>query len=228
MSRLLQRETDKLRKSILTLAALVEERVRMAASAIDRRDPDLANKVIEGDHEIDTMEVDLEEEGLKILALYQPVAIDLRWIVAVLKINNDLERIGDLAVSIAKSARFLATQPPAQIPFDFSAMAEKAQGMFRKSLDAFVGMDAQMAREVLAADDELDVMRDQVRQLVRKSVKADPERLESLTHLQSVARRLERVSDHATNIAEDVIYMVSGEIVRHRTGDTDRTVGPDK
>jgi len=216
MPRLLQKEIEDLKRQILALATAVEERVQMAVRAIDDRDPDLAQKVIEGDPEIDRMEVDLEEEGLKILALHQPVAVDLRWIVAVLKINNDLERVGDLAANIARSAAFMSAQPPVRMPFDFAQMAAKAQAMLRKSLSAFVEMDKQLAYEVCAADDELDHMRDQVKRLVKDSIQAHPEGMEYLDHLQSVACRLERVSDHATNIAEDVIYMVDGEIVRHR------------
>ena len=212
----LHREIDELKRQLLRLATVVEERVRMAVRAIDQRDTEMAQKVIEGDPEIDRMEVELEEEGLKVLALHQPVAIDLRYIVAILKINNDLERIGDLAVNLAKSAVFLATHPRMDIPLDFPTMIDKAQAMFKKSLDALVEMDERLAYEVCAADDEVDALRHEMDGRIKERLQAQPEHLESLLHLLGISRRLERVADHATNIAEDVIYMIEGDVVRHK------------
>ena len=217
MPRRLQVEIERLKKHILTLGTVVEESVRMAVRAIEKRDSAMAERVIEGDFEIDRMEVDLEEECLKILALHQPVAIDLRYIVVVLKINNDLERIGDLAVNIAERASFLATQPPVDIPFDFPGMSEKAQAMLRKSLDALVDMDEHLAYEVTAGDDEVDAIHREMYRLIQEGICRSPERLECLIHLLGVSRHLERIADHATNISEDVIYMIEGEIVRHKT-----------
>lgn len=216
MPRQLQREIEKLKKHMLTLGTVVEESVRRSVIAIEKRDAKLAERVIEDDLEIDRMEVDLEEEGLKILALHQPVAIDLRYIVAVLKIDNDLERIGDLAVNIAERAAFLATQPPIDIPFDFPTMVEKAQAMLRKSLDALVDMDEELAYEVCAADDEVDAINREMYRLVEEGIRSHPERVQCLIHLLSASRHLERIADHATNIAEDVIYMIEGEVVRHK------------
>jgi phosphate transport system protein len=212
----LQREIIGLKKDILTIGAMAELSVREAVSAIEKRDEALARSVIEKDIKIDQMEVEVEETCLKILALHQPVAIDLRFIIAVLKINNDLERIGDLAVNIAERAVFLATQPRVYISFDFARMARKTQEMLNKSLDALVNLNAKLARKICACDDEVDAMCSQVYQIVQEAIEADPEQIETLIQLLSTARHLERIADHATNIAEDVIYMIEGEIVRHK------------
>lgn len=215
----LQREIENLKKDILTLGAMAEYSVREATLASERRDDVLAQSVIEKDLTIDQMEVEIEESCLKILALHQPVAIDLRFIVAVLKINNDLERIGDLAVNIAERALFLAVQPPVAISFDFVGMARKAQEMLKRSLDALVNLNADAAREVCACDDEIDALNRQMFILVQDAIHANPEDTESLIHLLSASRHLERIADHTTNIAEDVIYMIEGQIVRHKAED---------
>ena len=215
----LQNEIEKLKKQILSLGALVEERLHMAVKAIKDRDDQLARQVIDGDPEIDQMEVDLEEECLKLLALHQPVAIDLRFIIAVLKINNDLERIGDLEVNIAERAAFLAVQPRFEFPFDFSAMTEKVKVMLKKCLDALVNMDVAIASEVCQLDDDVDECNREAYQQVSKMIKENPEQIECTIHLLSVSRHLERIADQATNIAEDVIYMIDGAIIRHKTED---------
>jgi phosphate transport system protein len=216
MSLHLNREMDKLKSKLLSLSALVEEAVRNAVRSLETRDEKLAQKVIDADPEVDLAEVDLEEECLKILALHQPVATDLRYIVACLKINNDLERIGDLAVNIAERAEFIATHDRVDVPLDFVGMAEKARAMVKKSLDSFVGMNARMAREVCAADNEVDAMNREAYLVVEEGIRQHPEQLDVLAHLLSTTRHLERIADHATNIAEDVIYMIEGEIVRHQ------------
>jgi phosphate transport system protein len=214
-----ERELEKLKKRILSLGAEVEESVRLATKSLQTRDADLAKKVIERDPHIDHLEVDLEEECLKILALYQPVAIDLRFIIAVLKINSDLERIGDLAVNIAERASFLATQKPREVPFDFLTMSEKAQAMLRKSLDALANINPDLAYQVCASDDEVDTMNREMYQLVEDAIRKHPAQLEYLIHMLSASRHLERIADLATDISEDVIYMAKGEIIRHRTED---------
>jgi phosphate transport system protein len=219
MPRHLQREIEKLKKKILALGAVVEESVQKAVRSIQDRDVELAGKIINNDVETDHIEVDVEEECLKILALYQPVATDLRFIVAVLKINNDLERIGDLAVNIAERAAFLATQERISFPFNFEEMAGKTQSMLKRSLDALVNSNAELAREVCAADDEVDAINRQMYIQVQQGIRSHPEQMEALIHFLSISRHLERIADHATNIAEDVIYMIEGEIVRHRTED---------
>lgn len=215
----MKREIDKLKKMLLSLCWTVEERFRQAVESIEKRNADLAKKVIEADVEIDQAEVNVEEECLKILALHQPVAIDLRFIITALKINNDLERIGDLAVNIAERSQFLAAQPKIDTLFDFDTMAEKTQSMLHKSLDALVNMDCKLAHEVCAADDEVDTMNRQMFAIVQDKIRTNPEQTETLIHLLSTSRHLERIADYATNIAEDVVYMVEGKIVRHRTED---------
>jgi phosphate transport system protein len=161
------------------------------------------------------MEVELEEECLKVLALHQPVAIDLRFIIAVLKINNDLERIGDLAANISERTVALAESDRIDPPFDFTAMAASTQQMLKGSLDCLVQMDTALAQHVLDLDDEVDAMHSRNFQLIKDQIRRHPENLESLTHYLTVSRHLERIADLATNIAEDVYYMIEGEIVRH-------------
>jgi phosphate transport system protein len=219
MSVHLIKEIDRLKKMILSLSAMVEETVQRAVKALDTRDAALAQRVIDHDWEIDKKEVDVEEECLKILALHQPVAIDLRLIIAILKINSDLERIADLAVNIAERSLFLASQERLPMRFNFVKMGEKAQAMLRKSLDALVNLDADLARVVCSADDEVDAMNREAYLQVEESIRRHPDKMEALIHLLSVSRHLERIADHATNIAEDVIYMCEGQIVRHRSED---------
>ena len=219
MSVHLQKEIENLKKDVLSLGADVEENVHKAVQSLRKRDSSLAEEIIAADYYIDRREVGLEEECLKILALHQPVAIDLRFVIAVLKINNDLERIGDLAVNIAERAVFLTSEPPIDIPFDFPGMSEKTKIMLKNSLDALVNMDAKLARAVCAADDEVDAINRKMYGQVQDGIRKKIEQMESLIHYLGVARHLERIADHATNIAEDVIYMVDGEIVRHKTED---------
>jgi phosphate transport system protein len=215
----LQREIENLKKKILSLGAKVETAVREAMLSLETRDAGLAQRIIENDFKIDQAEVEVEEDCLKILALHQPVAIDLRFIVAVLKINNDLERIGDLAVNIAERAAFLATQPKVSVSLDFAGMARKTQLMMKKSLDALVNLSVALANEVCACDDEIDAMNRRMYIAVQEAIHTYPEQVESLMHLLSASRHLERIADHATNIAEDVSYMIEGKIVRHKTED---------
>jgi phosphate transport system protein len=218
MTRHLRREIEKLKKHILTLCALVEESLHKAVKSLLERDEKLAHQVIKGDKDIDQIEIDVEEECLKILALHQPVAIDLRFIIAVLKINNDLERIGDLAVNIAERAVFLSTKEPVTITFDFPRMVEIAKSMLKQSIDALVNMDTALANKVCADDDEIDSLHREMYRQIQDAIRKYPERIECLVNLLTVSRHLERIADHATNIAEDVIYMVEGEIIRHKGG----------
>ena len=174
MSIHLLREVEKLKKRVLTLGALVEEQVRKSVEAAVKRDEKLAAEVIAADMEIDRMEVDIEEECLKLLALYQAVAGDLRFIVAILKMNSDLERIGDLAVNIAERAQFLANLEPDEMPFDLRGMAEKAQAMLKKSLDALVNRDVALAYRVCAADEEVDNVNRQAYAVLMEAVQKSP------------------------------------------------------
>ncbi|MBC8378101.1 MAG: phosphate signaling complex protein PhoU [Planctomycetes bacterium] len=212
----LKNEIEKLKKKLLALCAKVEEQLWQAVRSIKNREESLARQVIELDTMIDQDEVDIEEECLKILALHQPVAIDLRFIVTALKINNDLERIADLSVNVAERSQFLSHCDPVDAPFDFDLMAEKTQQMLRKSIDALVNIDTAKASEVCQMDDEVDTINKEMYDLVKQNILKEPEHIESLIHLLSVSRHLERIADHATNIAEDVIYMAEGRIIRHK------------
>ena len=217
MAKHLQREIENLKKKLLSLGARVETAVRDATLSIEKRDVDLAQKIIDNDINIDNTEVDIEEDCLKVLALHQPVAIDLRFMVAVLKINNDLERIADLAVNIAERAVFLASQPKVNISIDLVDMAYNAQSMLKKSIDALINHDAQLAHKVCASDDIVDQMNRQMYLKVQEAILKNPEQITPLIHLLSASRHLERIADHTTNIAEDVIYMIDGQIIRHKT-----------
>jgi phosphate transport system protein len=214
----LQRDIDRLKQRIISLGTLVEERVRMAVKSIQTQDAILAKSVVDGDVEIDRLEVDIEEECLKILALHQPVADQLRYIVAVLKMNNDLERIGDLAVNIAERGELALYPGQPAIPFDYYTMGRKAEEMLRKSLDSLVNTDLRLAYEVLSEDDDVDSMKKAIQELFGREMRHPQDHPESMIHLFLVSRHLERIADHATNIAEDVIYMITGEIHRHHRG----------
>ena len=212
----LQKELQKLKKRILSLGAMVEERVRMAIKAVETRDEKLAKRIIETDREIDENEVEVEEECLKVLALHQPVAVDLRFITAVIKINNDLERIGDQAVNISQRVVSITRRPPVTVPFDYKLMAEKTEAMLRESLDALVNLDADLAHKVCLKDDEVDDMNREIYDKVKEAIGSHPRRVGYFINLLLVSRHLERIADLTTNIAEEVIYMVEGEISRHR------------
>lgn len=216
MTKHIVRQIDGLKERILRVGTLVEEAISKSITALINRDLPLAQRVIASDEEIDRMEVEVEEECLKILALYQPVAADLRFVVAVLKINNDLERMGDLARNIAKRVTQLAAGRSYELPPEIRTMAMQAQEMVKQCLDAVVNGDPALARQIRAEDDIVDDARLEVRRQVMRSIKDDPDALESLLWINSVSKHIERIADMATNIAEDVIYMVEGEIVRHR------------
>lgn len=216
MSIHLHKAIESLKKRILGLSALVEDRVINAITAVETQDAVLAQRVIDGDTEIDAAEVEVEEECLKILALHQPVATDLRFIVAVLKINNDLERIGDLAVNMASRARKLAEiKTPPKVRVDFQGGQNRVREMLRRSLESLVNLDEKLATWVCTADEEIDNVNRSVFKQVSDGIKQHPEDADRLIMLLSVSRNLERIGDHTTNIAEDVLYMVRGEIVRH-------------
>jgi phosphate transport system protein len=213
---MLKQELERLEKHLLTLTAVVEENVQQAVRALTNRDVQLAMKVVNGDQQVNRMEVDLEEECLKVLALYQPVAHDLRMIVAVMKINNDLERIADNAVSISQRAVSVAEIPrSAKISLDFEEMAGKAIDMLGKSLDSLVNSDLNLARRILTLDEEVDALHARNYELFKSQVRSDPNAVDYLLHFLVVSRNLERIADLATNIAEDVIYLNEGRIVRH-------------
>ena len=209
--------TKHLKERILRLGTLVEEAISKSITALINRDTSLAQRVIANDSEIDAMEVEVEEECLKMLALYQPVAADLRFVVAALKINNDLERMGDLARNIAKRVTQLEGGDPYDLPPEIRTMATQAQEMVRQCLDAVVKRDPTLARQVREEDDIVDEARQRVQRRVLQGIKDQPENVENLLRINSVSKHIERIADMATNIAEDVVYMVEGDIVRHRS-----------
>ncbi|MEA1980266.1 MAG: phosphate signaling complex protein PhoU [candidate division Zixibacteria bacterium] len=209
-------EIDKLKKKILQLTAMVEGNLQKAVKAVEEYDTQLAESVIEYDSQIDSFEVEVEEECLKILALHQPVATDLRYVIASLKINNDLERIGDLAVNIAKRTIKIQKHKRALIPFDLSGMLELTVKMVKRCTDSFIANDSQLARQVCFDDDEIDDLHKSSINVLKEKIKQDPNMIDYYISLLNVSRNLERIADHATNIAEDVIYNVEGEIVRHK------------
>lgn len=213
----LELSIHKLKQMILTLSSMVEISVQKAVTSVEERDAVTAQRIIDADSQIDQMEVDLEEECLKILALYQPVANDLRFIVSLLKINNDLERIADLAVNIAERSKFLSSHDRIDIPVTFQEMSLKARLMLKKSLDSLVNMDDHLAREVCMADDEVDACHREMFGHVKAGILRTPSQIDCWIQLLSAARNLERIADLATNIAEDVLYMVDGVIIRHKT-----------
>ena len=215
MSLHLQSDLERLQKQLLYLAAQVEDAVRKAVTALLERRQDIALDVIGGDNEIDRSEVELEEECLKVLALHQPVATDLRFVTACLKIDNDLERIGDLAVNIAERAAFLTTHKPFPVPHQLKAMMEESMRMVRESLDAFVQGDVAVARRICRDDEEVDRLHREIGREVLETMRSSPDSVEPGMQMYSVSKALERIADHATNIAEDVVYMVAGEIIRH-------------
>jgi phosphate transport system protein len=219
MSMHLQREIDKIKAELLSLCTLVENQVQMAIGALFDRNHQRAQEVENGDKEVDQREIEVEENCLKTLALHQPVARDLRLIVAALKINNDLERIGDLAVNIAHKAAALSSEPALEISADIGGMWQKTRTMLHDSLMALVNLDARLAREVCTRDDEVDQIKREARLVVEETVRQNPERVKPLLRLLAVFRNLERIADCATNIAEDVIYMVEGKIIRHHAQD---------
>jgi phosphate transport system protein len=213
----MQRELERLKKMFLGLTAVVEENLRDSVKSALERDRDLALRVIEKDHEIDRVEVGVEEECLKLLALYQPVANDLRYVIAILKINHDLERVGDLAVNIADRAIILCENTPLNRDFGLRDMAAKVQTMLARSLDSMLNYDVQLAKDIWLADDGVDEANLKIVTDLEDQIARDPTNLRAMLALIGISRTLERVGDHATNISKDVIYMIAGEIVRHRS-----------
>jgi phosphate transport system protein len=219
MAKHLQRDLDNLQRDLLALAGLVEGAVHKAIRALQQRDAGLAREVIAGDGQIDTEENHIDEECLKILALHQPVAVDLRQITSVMLINVDLERIGDLAEDIAERAIELTQPPLLPIPEKLQRMTDLTTMMLRQALDSFVNLSPPQARAVMRMDDEVDRYNVEIIDEVVAEMKRSPALIEAGLSMFSAVRCLERIADHATNIAEDVVYLVEGEIVRHRPRD---------
>jgi phosphate transport system protein len=215
MSKHLARDLDRMQQNLLALASAAEDAVHKAISALQNRDVQLARQVIEGDTQIDLEENHVEEECLKILALHQPVASDLRRIAAALKINAELERMADLAEDIAERAIALADLSFISVPHKLQRMTDLTTSMVRQSLDAFVNLDTHLARRVCRLDDEVDRCNVEIIDELIRVMRESPGQVEAGLSLFSATRHLERIADHATNIAEDVVYLVEGEIIRH-------------
>ena len=215
MTKHFHRELENIKKRVLTLGSLVEDRVRSAVKALEDMDGAAAAEIVRLDYEVDEMEVEIEEECLKVLALHQPVAVDLRFIVAVIKINNELERIGDQAVNIAQRVEVIARRPRPPFTFDYAVMSEKAIRMLKMSLDALVNLDVDLAYKVITMDDEVDQIKKDAYDKIKQAIQELPERVGYYINLLLISRHLERLGDHSTNIAEEVIYLVEGEIFRH-------------
>ncbi|MDH5762463.1 MAG: phosphate signaling complex protein PhoU [Nitrospinota bacterium] len=220
MTQHFQRELDHLKRELLELSVLVDDCVVKSINSLRNRDEALAREVIDNDDAVDNAEVALEEQCLKILALHQPVAGDLRFIIAALKINNELERVADLAVNIAERTLVIGRQKIIDAPFDFTHMANKSRSMLNRSIDSLITQDTKLAHEVCQADDEVDELNRDVYRRVYQLIKEQPENVEILINYVSVSRHLERMADYATNIAEDVIYLVEGKIIRHQPDDS--------
>jgi phosphate transport system protein len=217
------KELEKLRNMILAEGTLIQDNLSKAIDALVDRDLDAAERIVRADDEVDQMEIDVEENCLKILALHQPVANDLRFIVGVLKMNNDLERMGDIVANIAKRARFLARREPLAWPMDVEALAGEVRAMVAGALGALVAGDAVRARQVCAQDASVDRRKREMIAALRQMLQSDQERSPIILKMIDVPRHLERIADLATNIAEDVIYMVEGVIIRHGRRDEEES-----
>ena len=212
-----ERELDELKQRILRMGGIVEDLFLRSIEALSERDRSLLTEASRIETEIDAEEVRIEEDCLKLIALYQPVAGDLRFITSALKINAELERMGDLALHIAERAHDLAVHPQVPVPPDLRRIAADVQRMVRSSLESLVNQDSDLAMHVLEADNQVDDLHRLMFQHVARELKANPQLAEPLLQLLSASRHLERIADSATNIAEDVYYLVEGQIIRHRT-----------
>ncbi|MBI5186557.1 MAG: phosphate signaling complex protein PhoU [Nitrospinae bacterium] len=219
MPKHLRRDLENLKKEMLYMGSMVEGAINKAINSLVARNTEWAEDVMKGDDEIDAKENEIQEECLKVLALHQPVAEDLRFIITVMKVNNDLERMGDLAVNIAERGVYLSTQPPIRAPLNFSKMMERVQAMVHESLNALVNSDTALARKVWREDDAVDEMNKEMYVALQDLMREDPDTIQRAIHTLSASRHLERIADLATNIAEDIIFMAEGEIVRHRLED---------
>jgi len=214
MTNQLTRAIHKIKKEILSLGAMVEDRFKKTIYAVKTNDLEQAVQIIETDYLVDAQEVEVEEECLRTLALYHPVATDLRLITAVIKINNDLERIADYAVNIARRFQ-ISGQHSDSFQYDYTAMAEQAIKMLKLSLDALVSLDGNLAYKVREMDEEVNTMRNEAYNVMKKAIRKNPEKVEEIINMYLISRHIERVGDHTKNIAEEVIYLIDGEIIRH-------------
>jgi phosphate transport system protein len=215
-------ELEQLKARLLEMGGLAEEEVRLAVRGLVERDNTNIDQVILGDGPLNSLHIEIDNRCFMLLALHQPVAADLRTIVSAVKINTDLERVGDLAVNIAEAARRYAMHPPVKRLIDIPQMARIAQSMLRDALDSFVRQDTDLAERVLNEDDKLDALKDQIFRELLTYMLQDPSTIEPALDLILISRHLERIGDHATNVAEDVIFIVSAKDVRHHISDLGR------
>ena len=218
MSKHLERELDLIRSDLISQFGLVEQMLQLSVRALMERRPDFVNQVIETDDQVDQADIRIEEECLKLLALHQPVATDLRWLITVVKINSDMERMADLACNIAERAQSLDLFPLFPVPEELSEMAGAAIDMVRNALDAFVDRDTKKAASVIRSDNLVDTLNRVVIDQLHEVMKSDPDLIEPAVHCFSASRHLERIGDLAENISEEVIYLVDGDIIRHQHG----------
>ena len=216
MSKHLERELAQVRSELVSQFGLVEQMLQLAVRALMERRPDFVSQVIETDDQVDQAEIRIEEECLKLLALHQPVATDLRWLITVVKVNSDMERMADLACNIAERAKSLDLFPLFVVPEQLSEMAFAAIDMVRNALDAFVESDTKKAAGVIRSDELVDRLNRVVIEQLQDTMKSSPEQIEPAVHCFSASRPLERIADLAENISEEVIYLVDGDIVRHQ------------
>ncbi len=215
------KELEDLKESLLKMAALVEEALTTAIQSLVQRDSGLAQKTFQGEEKINRLENTIEDECLRLLALRQPMAVDLRFITSAMKIVTDLERMGDQAVNIAERAISLNQEPQLKPYIDIPRMAEIVQSMVKDVLDAFVNRDSKLARSVCQRDDLVDGLNDQVFRELLTYMMSDPKNITRAAHLMIVSRCLERTADHATNVAEDVIFMVDALVIKHHADETE-------
>ncbi|WP_456384971.1 phosphate signaling complex protein PhoU [Desulfolithobacter sp.] len=208
------REIEELKKMFLSLGSLVEDRVDKACRVIETRDPVLTDEIIRSDWEVDDMEIQIEEECLKVLALHQPVASDLRLLITIIKVNNELERIADIAVNIAKRVHTINKDSSLTFEIDYQPMIFRVRRMLKMSLDALVSEDVEQARQIFIEDDAVDDLRNSVYRAVVNELNIEMGHAACLLNMYLLARHLERIADRTTNIAEEVIYLVEGQIVR--------------
>jgi phosphate transport system protein len=215
MERKFDEELNNLKEKLMQMATLAEESIALAVKSLKERNEDYAKKVFEGEETLNLLDIEIDNLGMQLFALRQPMAIDLRLITATMRIAVELERIGDLAVNIAQRSLELLKQPPLKPLIDIPRMAEIAQEMVKDSIDAFTNKDDKLAKSVCERDDEVDDLNDQIFRELLTYMMQDPKTIEKAVELILVGRHLERIADHATNIGEDVIYMVKGKTIKH-------------
>jgi len=215
MSQIFLKEIEVVKTKVINLSTLVEENLYRAVSSVESKSSSLALEVIEKDKAIDAEETRLEEEILKVLALHQPLATDLRYLITILKVNDELERIGDLAVNVAERTQALVEVKSIEMPFDFNTMSQRVCEMLKKSIDALVHLNRDRAVEVFSLDDEVDEIHSNMYKLFKAGIVENIDDLDALSNYLSISKHLERIADHAENIAEDILYLIDGVIVRH-------------